>query len=221
MSGGRPSAVIMVGLTLVAMSVGAQLNDAATAASSLPEMATSTTSMAIAPTTSVTAATSATAMTTPYGFSADHQGRRLVAATYRSPTYVCETVVFPGGGPPLPIETPTVDIQDLISSAGRRGVDQSNFFEIYDWSAVVDESQWITALGTPNRTDRPDFYPGTHGRVEFALFEDRWITMWSGWCTATASNLELPARDLLGGIALARRLPGAAHPSTGRRRTRG
>ena len=100
--------------------------------------------------------------------------------------------MFPGGGPPLPIETPTVDIQDLISSAGRRGADQSNFFEIYDWSAVVDESQWITALGTPNRTDRPDFYPGTHGRVEFALFEDRWITMWSGWCTATASNLDYP-----------------------------
>jgi len=109
----------MVGLTLMAMSGGTQLNDAATAASSLPEMATSTTSMAIAPTTSATAATSATAITTPYGFSADHQGRRLVAATYRPLTYVCETVVFPGGGPPLPIETPTVDIQDLISSAGR------------------------------------------------------------------------------------------------------
>lgn len=116
----------------------------------------------------------------------DGTGRRLIQASVGALGYACGPIVFPGGQPPPPVSEPSQDVAALLDVAGQPGVDQDEFFELYDWTLVVDTGTWISLLGHPRHPDRPELYGGTHAVVEFARYGERWQSLGSSWCTATA-----------------------------------
>lgn len=129
---------------------------------------------------------------TKSGYPTDRAGRRLVTAEAGTPVYVCGWIVFPAGSPPDPVADPGVAMKTLLDGAGPAGVDQDNFYDIYDWTIVFDSAEWVSLLGYPNTPSRPDFYPASFGYIEFARFEDRWFQVVSEWCDPLASRYDIP-----------------------------
>lgn len=128
----------------------------------------------------------------PGSYPVDDRGRRLVKATIGSPAHTCGPIIFPNGNPPEAVVEPTEDVSDLLASAGPPGVDQDNFYEIYDWAVVVDTGTWMSLLGYPRFESQPHLYGGSYGYVEFALYEERWWDIGSSWCDVEARLADLP-----------------------------
>lgn len=145
-----------------------------------------------AETTVTTTAISTTEILTPSPYPTDDLGRRLVLAEAGLPVYACGWIVFPEGDAPDPVATPTVAVEALLDGAGPAGVDQENFYDIYDWTMVFESPTWVSLLGYPNTPSRPDFYPASYGYVEFGRYEERWIDVSSAWCDPVASSLAVP-----------------------------
>ena len=198
---------VVVGVALVACGDSqTPLENPAAVTASAPSSTGATTTGAT--TTVVTETTSPAATTTGSGADgsadmgaptatddvvAEVEARRLVVATYGSVPYRCGWIVFPSGMAPEPVPEPSVDIAALLASAGPPGVDQDNFYDIYDWTVVVDTGTWVSLLGYPNTPSRPDFYPASFGYLEFGRLEDRWVHVSSDWCDPVASTSHIPA----------------------------
>jgi hypothetical protein len=157
------------------------------------EGSTSVASVTTMPTPTTTAPTSADDPEPPGRYPVDDGGRRLVTTSGPVPAYTCGSIVFPGGAPPEPLDDPTATAGQLLAVAGPPGVDQDDFFEIYDWSVVVDLGDWISLLGHPRfPSEHPDWYPGDHGSADFAVHDGRWIDVSSGWCHVQAFPQAVP-----------------------------
>jgi hypothetical protein len=109
------------------------------------------------------------------------------------PAYTCGPIIFPDGDPSGAVTDPTLEIPELLASAGPPGVDQDNFYEIYDWVVVADTGDWISLLGYPRFESQANLYGGSYGYVEFAFYEEKWRQIGSSWCDPKARFAQLPA----------------------------
>ena len=138
-------------------------------------------------TSAVVTSTTATPRTTTADDPIDALGRRLIVASAGPVFYTCGWAIFPDGEPPRSVSKPAVDVDSLIGSAGLPGVDQDDFFQLYEWSAILVATDWISLLGFPLAgAEHSDWYPGAFGTAEFVRNESSdWKQLSSGWCDVT------------------------------------